>query len=76
MLEAMRKTIESVPQDAAPAQRAVIEEELTAAHAAIQARLARAANGYAIAAGAGARPVPALRAGAFGFDARPHRSRW
>jgi TRAP transporter TAXI family solute receptor len=51
VLEAMRKVIESVPKDGAPAQRAVIEEELTAAHAAIRARLARAADGYAIAAG-------------------------
>ena len=51
VLEAMRKTIESVMRDGAPAQQAVIREELTAANAAIQARLARAANGYAIAAG-------------------------
>jgi len=41
-----------VMRDGAPAQQAVIREELTAANAAIQARLARAANGYAIAAGA------------------------
>jgi len=52
VLEAMRKTIESVMRDGAPAQQAVIREELTAANAAIQARLVRAANGYAIAAGA------------------------
>jgi TRAP transporter TAXI family solute receptor len=52
VLDAMRKTIESVMRDGAPAQQTVIREELTAAHAAIQARLARAANGYAIAAGA------------------------
>ncbi len=51
ILDAMRKVVDSVPQDAAPAQRAVIEQELAAAHAAIRARLARAANGYAIAAG-------------------------
>jgi hypothetical protein len=51
VLEAMRKVIESVPKDGAPAQRAVIEEELTAAYAAIRARLAREAEGYAIAAG-------------------------
>ena len=51
ILDAMRKVIDSVPKDAAPAQRAVIEEELTAAHAAIRSRLARAADGYAIAAG-------------------------
>jgi TRAP transporter TAXI family solute receptor len=51
-LEAMRKVIDSVRRDAAPAQIAVIEEELAAAHATIRARLARAADGYAIAAGA------------------------
>jgi TRAP transporter TAXI family solute receptor len=51
ILEAMRKVIESVPGDAAPARRAVIEEELGAAYAAIRARLARAEDGYAIAAG-------------------------
>jgi TRAP transporter TAXI family solute receptor len=47
----MRKVLDSVPKDGAPAQRRVIEEELTAAHAAIRARLARAQDGYAIAAG-------------------------
>lgn len=52
ILEAMRKVIDSVQKDAAPAQRAVIEQELAAAHAAIRARLVRAADGYAIAAGA------------------------
>ncbi len=51
ILEAMRKVMEAVQKDGAPAQRAVIEEELTAAHAAIRARLARVADGYAIAAG-------------------------
>ena len=51
VLEAMRKTIESVMRDGAPAQQAVIREELVAANAAIQARLARATDGYAIAAG-------------------------
>lgn len=51
MLEAMRKVVDSVSKDASPAQLAVIEEELTAAHATIRARLARAADGYAIAAG-------------------------
>jgi len=48
----MRKVIDSVAKDGAPTQRAVIEEELTAAHAAIRARLARITDGYAIAAGA------------------------
>jgi TRAP transporter TAXI family solute receptor len=52
ILEAMRKVIDSVPKEAAPAQRAVIEQELAAAHAAIRARLVRAADGYAMAAGA------------------------
>ena len=51
MLEAMRKVIDSVPKDAAPAHRVVIEQELAAANAAIRSRLARAADGYAIAAG-------------------------
>lgn len=51
ILDAMRKVIESVPGNAAPAQRAVIEEELGAAYATIRARLARTAKGYAIAAG-------------------------
>lgn len=51
ILDAMRKVIESVPKDGAPGQRRIIEEELTAAHAAIRARLARAQDGYAIAAG-------------------------
>jgi TRAP transporter TAXI family solute receptor len=40
-----------VPKDGAPGQRRIIEEELTAAHAAIRARLARTQEGYAIAAG-------------------------
>jgi len=51
ILEAMRKVMESVQKDASPEQIAVIEEELAAAHATIRARLARAAEGYAIAAG-------------------------
>jgi TRAP transporter TAXI family solute receptor len=51
ILEAIRTVIESAPKDAAPATRTVIREELTAARAAIQARLARGTDGYAIAAG-------------------------
>lgn len=51
ILEAMRKVIDSVMRDGAPAQQVVVQEELTAAHAAIRARLARATDGYAIAAG-------------------------
>ncbi|WP_354686831.1 TAXI family TRAP transporter solute-binding subunit [Cupriavidus necator] len=52
ILDAMRKVIDSVQKDASPAQRAVIEQELTTAHANIRARLARVSEGYAIAAGA------------------------
>lgn len=51
LLDAMRKVVEAVSRDSAPAQAAMIEEELAAAHAVIRARLARAADGYAIAAG-------------------------
>jgi TRAP transporter TAXI family solute receptor len=51
MLEEMRKVIESIPKETGPASMAVVEEELTAANAAIRARLARASAGYAIAAG-------------------------
>ncbi|MDN3919683.1 TAXI family TRAP transporter solute-binding subunit [Roseateles violae] len=51
LLQSMQKVIESMPKDANPVQRAMIEEELAAAHAAIRARLARASDGYAIAAG-------------------------
>jgi TRAP transporter TAXI family solute receptor len=51
ILEAMRSEVESVPRDASPAQRAVIDQELRAAYASIRARLARAADGYGIAAG-------------------------
>jgi TRAP transporter TAXI family solute receptor len=50
-LDAMRKIVDSVSKGAGPAQQAMIEEELAAAHAAIRARLARADDGYAIAAG-------------------------
>jgi TRAP transporter TAXI family solute receptor len=51
ILDAMRKVVDAVPRDAAPGQRAVIEEELSAAYATIRARLARIEKGYAIAAG-------------------------
>jgi TRAP transporter TAXI family solute receptor len=50
-LDNMRKLVDSVMRDGAPAQRAVIQEELVAANAAIKARVARVAEGYAIAAG-------------------------
>jgi TRAP transporter TAXI family solute receptor len=52
ILEAMREVIDSVPKGSSPAEMAVIEQELAAAHATIRARLARAADGYGIAAGA------------------------
>jgi len=52
ILDAMRKVVDGIAKTGGPAQRAVIEEELTAAHAAIRARVARATDGYAIAAGA------------------------
>ena len=51
ILEAMRKVVESVPKGSSPAEMAVIEQELAAAHATIRARVARAADGYAVAAG-------------------------
>ena len=43
ILEAMRKVVESVPKGSSPAEMAVIEQELAAAHATIRARVARAA---------------------------------
>ncbi|KAA0892913.1 TAXI family TRAP transporter solute-binding subunit [Pusillimonas sp. ANT_WB101] len=52
MLTALRKVVEAFPRDTSPEQYAAIEEELAAAQASIRARLARASNGYAIAAGA------------------------
>jgi len=51
MLDALRKVIDSAPKDLSPMQTAVIEEELANAHASIRSRLARASDGYAIAAG-------------------------
>jgi TRAP transporter TAXI family solute receptor len=51
IVEDIRKVIDSAPKETSPATRAIIEEELAAANAAIRARLARAASGYAIAAG-------------------------
>jgi len=52
LLEGVRMAATSIPKDASPAHRAAIEEELATAAAAIRSRLARAADGYAIAAGA------------------------
>jgi TRAP transporter TAXI family solute receptor len=51
LLASIRKSVEAVPKDLSPATRAVIEDELASAHATIRATLARAASGYAIAAG-------------------------
>ena len=51
VLEAMRTVVASMPKDASPDDVAVIKEELTTAHATIKARLARATDGFAIAAG-------------------------
>lgn len=51
ILEAMREVVDSVPAGASPLETQVIEEELAFAHASIRARLARAREGYALAAG-------------------------
>ncbi|HET9405570.1 MAG TPA: glutamate permease, partial [Burkholderiales bacterium] len=51
ILDSIRKVVETVPKDVSPAARRIIEQELAAAHASIRAALARAAEGYAIAAG-------------------------
>jgi len=52
VIDQMRTTVQNVPKDISPATRALIEQELAAANAAIRAALARANQGYAIAAGA------------------------
>lgn len=52
ILDAMRKIVETMPRDVSPTSRAVIERELTAAHAALRSAVARVTDGYAIAAGA------------------------
>ena len=51
ILEAMRKAIDSMPKNMSTAQHEAISQELAAAHTVIRARLTRAADGYAIAAG-------------------------
>ena len=51
MIDQMRTTVQNVPKDITPAARALIEQELAAANAAIRAAVARATQGYAIAAG-------------------------
>ncbi|CAG2147141.1 TAXI family TRAP transporter solute-binding subunit [Cupriavidus plantarum] len=52
ILDAMRKVVDAAQQSASPAEQAVIQQELQAAYATIQARRARLDAGYAIAAGA------------------------
>ena len=51
MIDQMRTTVQNVPKDISPAARALIDQELAAANAAIRAAVARATQGYAIAAG-------------------------
>ena len=51
MIDQMRTVVQNVPKDLSPAARALIEQELAAANAAIRAAVARATQGYAIAAG-------------------------
>jgi TRAP transporter TAXI family solute receptor len=51
ILDSMRTVVASAPKDITPATRALIEQELATAHASIRAALARASDGYAIAAG-------------------------
>jgi TRAP transporter TAXI family solute receptor len=52
MLDQMRTVVQNVPKDLSPGARSLIEQELAAANAAIRAAVARATQGYAIAAGA------------------------
>ena len=61
LLEAMRTAIATAPPDTSAATREVIAQELEAAHAAIRARLARVAAGYAHRRRTRQRAVPALR---------------
>jgi len=51
ILDEMRRVVEAASRETSPFQRQVIEQELAAASAAIRARLVRARDGYAIAAG-------------------------
>lgn len=51
LLEAMRSVVANAPPETSPATREAIVQELESAHAALRARLARVARGYAIAAG-------------------------
>jgi len=51
LITALRETMKRVPPEASPSLRAALEQELTDAYAAVNARLARYERGYAIAAG-------------------------
>lgn len=51
LLEAMRSVVANAPPETSPATREAMVQELENAHAALRARLARVARGYAIAAG-------------------------
>jgi len=51
ILDSMRTVVVNAPKDINPAVRTLIEQELATAHASIRSTLARAADGYAIAAG-------------------------
>ena len=51
ILASIRKVVENVPKDISPSARTIIENELATAHATIRSAVARAADGYAIAAG-------------------------
>ena len=52
MIDQMRTVVQNVPKNLSPSARALIEQELAAANTAIRAAVARATQGYAIAAGA------------------------
>ena len=51
LVDQMRTVVQTLPKDISPAGRALIERELAAANASIRAAVARATQGYAIAAG-------------------------
>jgi TRAP transporter TAXI family solute receptor len=52
LIDQMRTVVQTLPKDMSPGGRALIERELAAANASIRAAVARATQGYAIAAGA------------------------
>lgn len=51
IMQDINRVLSSAPKELAPATRAIIEQELTSAYAAIRARTARSEQGYAVAAG-------------------------